>query len=454
MRALKCFPKIAVCFLFVYSTSFAADSKWQATIPEVGQDGGLWDKTIADLRSHDMTFGAMAAAYHMVTLFPDIASKEIAYKTIISIIDDGYPILVRDIFVAGDLEPDGTTGPEAYQFANSYYLYKAILSKEKGSPKWAEFYLGKVDKENFPKYLYSLAVDEYGKGNLKEALELLNKALAKNIDEQPRALVVRMMRTLARIYFEQGEYEKSLDVYNSFLLALNPIAPSDWLEAAWNNFHLKKYSEALGNLYNLESRAAKADEILEKYNLRALIYRATCAVPSMEALGSSFDLMFKPVLEGIKRGEPLAAYPVLLNLEVPENAEYNQLFKVITGLKAEAQRVKELPGAESTLAEYIYRTELKVLDKKLQAIAPEALARSANQILLIAEQMRFLRFDIERSKFNPDNVFRPVSEAEPRKTVDLDSNGESFEVRWLQFGDYWLDERNKLKGVITNQCSE
>ena len=117
-------------------------------------------------------------------------------------------------------------------------------------------------------------------------------------------------------------------------------------------------------------------------------------------------------------------------------------------------RLKELPAGEAALANYVYKTELLVLDKKLQSIAPESLARSANQILLIAEQMRFLRFDIERSKFNPDNVFRPVSESEPRKTIDLGSNGENFEVRWLQFGDYWLDERNKLKGVITNQCSE
>lgn len=439
--------------ILIANLAQAANAKWEGTVPEIAQDHGLWEKTISDMRDQGMTYGAMASAYHMITLFPDLTSKEAAYKTIISIIDDGYPVLVRDIFVPGDLEPDGTASPEDYQFANSYYLYKSVLSREKGSTRWADFYLNRVDKENFPKYLYSLAVDEYAKGNLSKALELLNKALSKKVDEQPRALVTRMMRTLARIYFEQGEYEKSLDVYNSFLLTLNPIAPTDWLEAAWNNFHLKHYPEALGNLYNLESKAAKNEQILEKYNLRALIYRSDCAVPSMDALTKSFDAIFDPILNGIKRGEPLNKYPVLLSLEIPENSEYNQLYKVITGLKAEILTVKKLPAAEAPLADYVYKTELKVLEKKLAGIAPESLSRSANQILLIAEQMRFLKFDIERSKFNPDNVFKVAVVEKPRKSVEASADGASFEVRWLQHGDYWLDERNKLKGIITNQCS-
>jgi tetratricopeptide (TPR) repeat protein len=434
--------------------AFSADVKWQATVPELAQDHGLWEKTISDLRDRNLNFGAMSSATHLLTLFQDISSKETAYKTIISIIDEGYPILVRDVFVAGDLEPEGTSSPEAYQFANSYYLYKSVLSKEKGSARWAEYYSSKIDKENFPKYLYSLAIEDYSKGNLTGALDLLNKALSKKVDEQPRSQVIRMTRTLARIYFEQGEYEKSLDVYQSFLLKLNPITPTDWLEAAWNNFHLKRYPEALGNLYNLESKAANNEQILEKYNLRALIYRATCAVPNMDALSASFDAVFNPILNGIKRGEPLNRYPVLLDLKIPENSAYNQLYEVVKGMREEQARVKELPAVERPLAEYVYRTELKVIDKQLKSIAPDALARSANQILLIAEQMRFLKFDIARSKFNPDNVFKPVSEDYTRKTVAPGADGETFEVRWLQNGDYWLDERNKLKGMITNQCAD
>jgi tetratricopeptide (TPR) repeat protein len=438
------------------SSGFAAEPKWQARVPAVAQDPALWTKLLSDLQERSLEYGAMAAAQHMIALLPDLASKEAAYKAVISIIDEGYPVPVRDIFVPGDLEPDPSSGPEAYQFANSYYLYKALLSKEKGADHWASVYLDKVDKENFPKYLLFAAIDSYSRGNLPEAEQLLNKALSKDIGSQPRSYAIKVTRTLARIYFEEGEYAKSLEIYNDFLLKLNPIAPSDWLEAAWDQFHLKHYPEALGLIYNLESKVGAKPLSLEKFNLRALVYRSTCSIPSMEELIQSFDQLFKPVLDGIKKGEPLETFAILKALEIPENAEYNDARKRVIELLHEEPLAKKLPGAEGPLAAYVYHSELRLLEQRLRSLTPDALNRTASQILNISEQMRFLRFDIERSKFNPDLVFKPVSDETGRRMAVAPSaeGGDSFEIRWIQSGDFWLDERNKYKGVITDQCAQ
>lgn len=437
--------------------SFAhADGKWSASPPSVAADSVAWAKLLEDLQKNRMYYGAMASAYHMVAFFPDIAAKEAAYRAVVKVIDDGYPILVRDIFIPADLEPDvpEKADPETYRFANSYYLYKAILSKEKKLERWSDYYLSRVDKEGFPKYMYFSALQAYAKGDLKSAQDLLNKALSKDLAQQSPAFVSRVTRTLARVYFEEGEYEKSLDIYTSFLMKLNPIEPGDWLDAAWDYFHLKRYEEALGVLYNLESKASGTQISLEKYNIRALIYRSQCSTSHMDDLISRFNEVFGPALNGIKRGERLDRFPLLRSLDLPENADYNQILLAWNNLRAEKNRIDDLPKAEIPLATYVYSSELRFLARKIKSYTDQALSVSANQLLTLSEQMRFARFDIERTKYNPDMVFKPVSEEGKREAVVGDADAQAFEIRWIQPGDYWLDERTKYKAVLPNQCLE
>jgi tetratricopeptide (TPR) repeat protein len=444
----------SLLFLLICSNVFAADAKWQASVPKQAAEHSVWMDTTKRLRQEGMLFGALAASNHLISLFSDIASKELAYRTVIASIDAGYPVPVRDIFISGDLEITPGEGPEEYQFYNSYYLYKAILSQEKKVDHWAKYYFEKIDKENFPKYLFYQAVEQYTKGDLAKAQELLNTALSKRLAEQPKPLVVKMTRMLARLHFERGEYDKALDIYNSFLLKLNPMQPSDWLEAAWANFHLKKYPETLGLLYNLESKAAGKEFSLEKFNIRALTYRSTCATPYMDELIENFDAMFKTVLDGIKRGQPYEKFPELVSLELPENVEYNQTRQVVNGLLAEQKTAETWGGHTGDLAKYLYRTELAIQQRKLKSLQPEALNRIASQVLLVSEQMRFLKFDIQRAKYNPRMVFRPISEDKPRAAVAEGLKPDEFEIRWMQYGDYWLDERNKLRAIIVDRCYE
>jgi tetratricopeptide (TPR) repeat protein len=433
-----------------------ADGKWSATPPNVAADAAGWVKLIDDLQTSGMNYGAMAAAYHMVAFFPDIATKEVAYRAVVSVIDNGYPILVRDVFIPGDLEPssEDTTDPDTYKFANSYYLYKAMLSREKDLNKWAEYYLSRVDKEGFPKYLYFSALQAYSKGDLKGAEDLLNKTLAKNLATQPLAFVAKVTRTLARVYFEEAQYDKSLDIYMNFLLKMNPIVPTDWLETAWNYFHLKRYEEALGMLYNLESKAASQQINLEKYNVRALIYRSQCSITHMDDLIDHFNLTFGPTLDGIKKGEPLDRFPLLKILDLPDNVDYNQILLALNNLQDEQKRVGELSKNEGALASYVYTSEIRLLSRKIRSYNTAALSRAASQLLILSEQMRFAKYDIERSKFNPDTVFKPISEETKHKAVSDNKEAHEYEIRWLQPGDYWLDERSKYKGILPNQCSE
>jgi tetratricopeptide (TPR) repeat protein len=400
-KAVLRFSATCLVLLGLISGPSYAGATWIAQPPIDTSDPKRFEKLIKSLIEHQKYYGALAVAARMTVFLTDLQSKELAYKTMISLVDQGYPYSVQSLFVPADIEPQ-----DPYEFVNGYNLYKYLLNKDKGLERWSQRYLSQIDKDNFYKYQFFLALQAYGKNDLATAEDLLKKILAKDLPIEQAPFVRKAARTLARIYFDQEKYEKSLDIYTSVLLKMNPITTSDWLETAWNYYHLKKYPETLGILYNLESRAARKDLNLEKYTIRALVYRAICSTENTETLIGTFDRDFGNVISGIRRGEPLAKYPVLTNIDIRENAEYRQILSTIIELQREWGTIREISSDLQPTANYIYDSEIKMLRQRIKSYTGKALDNAAAQLIILAERLRFLKFDVAREKFNPDAVFQ------------------------------------------------
>lgn len=446
MIHLRLASKLSVLLIGIALQAQAAGPKWQGTVPAVARDAKSWTALMGELSNRQMFYGTMAASARMLVLFTDLPTKELAYKGVINLVDQGYPFSAQPLFLTGDITPAGD-----YDFVNSYNLYKSILNRDKGMEKWAGHYLENIDKENFSKYLFYQAIESYSKSNLKEAEEKLSKLLQKDLGPNQKAFTVKIARTLARVYFDQEQYAKSLDIYQSFLLKLNPISPTDWLEASWNLYYLKKYNDALGMLYNLESKSSGAFVNLEKYTIRALAYRNLCALQNAETLISSFERDFGSIIRALKRGEAISRFPQLFRLEVPGNEEFRQISLVLAFLRYEASAVQKLPRDMRPLASYLYQSEINMLNQKRKAYMDGALERAANRLIMMGEHLKFLRFDVQRERFNPDVVFKQSLEKKPETVVE-DLGNRTFRIKWNQYGDYWRDERLKYLGAIENAC--
>lgn len=433
---------------FVVVTARAAEPKWQASIPAIASESTEWTRLINELSNRGLFAGVVAAASRMIMFFSDLPAKEAAYKAIIASVDRGYPSPVLSLFQPGDLFPAGD-----YEFVNSYNLYKGLLNKERGLDKWAKQYLDGVDKTGFRKYLFLQAIESYAKKDYKDATEKLKEILSKEQRAEAGPFVRKVVRTLARAYFEQENYSRAYDIYSTFLLKLQPVDPRDWLEAAWCLYYLKRNGEALGMLYNLESRAASDFVNLEKYTIRALIYRNQCAVNNAELLAQSFQKDFGFIITGIKRGKPLVFYQRIANLDVPENSDYQQLAQNLEWLGAEQKLLRLLPSKMQGLAAYLYRSEIRMLSRRAKLYATDAFDRAAKKLVMVDENLRFLKFAVQREKFNPDMVFEAPSATEDMSAV-LDTGSENVRIHWLQNGDYWRDERLNYKGILPNRCFE
>lgn len=453
MRILPLFPALLVLISGAAAAS-PAGPKWHGTVPELAKDQLAWSALLESLKQGKFQFGAMAAAQRMLTLFTDLPTKEEAYRTVIELMDAGYPFSSLATFLPGDIEPDPPSerGDRSYGFYNNYYLYKAFVNQEKNAKRWADNYLAKVDRENFAKLAFSDAIQAYGAGKMDEAEEKLRKLLARDYDASSAPFVKKIARTLARIYFEREQFEKALDIYVNFLLKLNPVTPSDWLETAWSLYHLKRYPEAVGVLYNLESRSAGKQINPEKYIIRALSYRALCDVPSSEGLIQAFDSDFGKTIRGIKQGEPLSSFPELRQLDIASNTQFSQASTILAELEQESSRLAALPSEQQPLAKHVYTSVLGTQRRKQRMLLDPALERAAEALIMVEEQLRFMKFDIARERFNPDAVFMPSSIG--NTPLVKDGAGDTYILRWRQLGDFWRDERLIYLGALQNRCAQ
>jgi len=430
--------------LLVLLTLPSYGKKWTGTVIKEYDNAESWMSLVTKMKELHMNYGAEAGAERVLEYFADIKSKEFAYQNIVDLIDYGYPFNLRPVFMSGDLE---TVSKE--NFSQSYNLYKATIDLEKNMPKWADTYFAKVDKETFPKYLFYQALREFNQKKLDESLAHLEKALA-GLSDSPAHLSLskKISRTMARIYYEQTKYKQALDIYQTYLLKLNPIEPADWVEAAWALYRLGQYDTALGYLYNMEVKDPSQDIYLEKFIIRALIYREKCATSYTFSLSQNFDKEFGPTIEKIKMGESLKTLPVLKRL-IDRGSDYRRALKTIDELQNEAKMISKLPSGMQQMATFLYDTEVKNISKNRDFSEDNALTDAARRLVVMGESLRFLQFDVIREQYNPDKVFAPPPEPETLVETLPDKR---FLLHWIQWGDFWRDERMSYRGKLKNWC--
>ena len=421
-------------------------AKWKATIPKIAQQAKDWAALLDELHTQQLVYGELAAAQRMLLFFEELSVKERAYRTIVDIIDAGYLFSTRGYFVIGDLSPQTDSA-----FINNYSLYKAIINEDMHMQQWADYYFTKVDKEKFPKFLFYEAMKSYAKNDLDTTVEKLRTILKNDTGTVGVALTRKVSRMLARIYFQKQQYTESLDIYMNFLLKLNPVTSSDWLEAAWNAYYLQKYPEALGLLYNLEGKTKDPIVNLEQYILRALVYKSTCASESVDLLLNNFEKDFGDTIRGIKTGQTLSGLERLLLAFHPENQALYRVYISQGELRREQEDLSKISKDLRPLAEYLYKTEIAALNRELKLSLEAALDLAAKQMLVLFESLRFLSFDVAREKYRPEAIFKKTEDI---KLLVEDTPDERFVLHWTQMGDFWRDERLKYKALLKNQCFE
>lgn len=439
---------LLIVFLTSFNLKAQPKEKWEGEIPRLVSDPALWIKFTDKMMSEGNYYGVLAASFRMILFFEDLESKKKAFSNLVKLIDIGYAHSLQNVFYIGDLDISSRD-----EFSQSYNFYKAVINKTKKLKKWSDDFFKRIDKENFKKYRLYQAINLYREKKLIESLEILDQILRGELSQNDFTFAKKVVRMKARILFERKEYEKSLELYDDFLLKVNPISPYDWLEKTWNLFYLKKYDLALGALYNLEAPSMKRFPTFEKYILRASIYLNNCRTDYVNQLVKNFEKEFNYSIKGIVNGKSLTRLPQLAELAKTIDPKYKKVIESIENLKAERKKIGKFEGEFRVIGDYLYKSELRMLIKYSAFFKEKALRKSAEELTMLAESLKFLGYSTAREKYNPTTVFLP-REDETKSLIEvLDYDQKGFVFNWKQIGGFWQDERNIYYAEIENKCN-
>ncbi|MBF0442128.1 MAG: hypothetical protein HQK54_09500, partial [Oligoflexales bacterium] len=298
---------MVICCVLLFPHFVArGENQWAGVVAPIAQNEKQWVVLIENLTKNGMYYGALAAAEQMLAFFDNVETKENAYKTIVKVIDQGYPFSTSRSFVAGDIEPQTRT-----DFADSYYLYKAIINKDNNFKKWSDSHFEKINRDSSYKFRFYKAIEAYRASDFNTAERYMREILKSDVtlDNSMLPFIRKVARTLARVLFEQKQYEKSLEIYETFLLKLNPVTRTDWLEAAWNYYYLERYQKALGILYNMEADYPRQRINFETYIIRALVYKKLCSLEHIGDLVADFKREYGQTIDAILNGKSLNDLP-------------------------------------------------------------------------------------------------------------------------------------------------
>ena len=438
---------IVILILCSLGASGAQRKKWQGTIPKEAQEPVQWKALISYFMKKGYYHSALAASLRVQTLFDEVSSKDTAYRALAQVIEKGYPYPLAQFFETADIEPG-----EDSEFIRNYFFYKGKANAKKGLERWAKAHFSRIDKDTFSKFRFYSALLSYEKGKLEEAIDLLKPLLDRDYGPEEELFAHKVARTYARILFEKNEYAKSLSVYDTYLLKTAPMNPTDWLEAAWNLYYLRRYEETLGYLYNLEATSSENYITLERYVIRALIYREFCSAQKMQSLLEGFESKYGDTLDRIKNGIALQQMPQLKTLRVAESEAFLQATGLRRELARESALIDDIPDDLDNLAKHFYQSESKELQAHITLYEDEALEKAASELITLHENVKFLKFDVEREAYKPEVIFRKKQQAvRPKLQDDGDAN---FVIHWEQDGEFWRDERMKYRGIVSSECGE
>ncbi|HMQ11185.1 MAG TPA: hypothetical protein PKC21_01460 [Oligoflexia bacterium] len=275
--------------------------------------------------------------------------------------------------------------------------------------------------------------------------------LLEKVPEQTR-LKNLIRKTLARLLFEQQEYENSLKFYNE--IDSNILTQSDvFLEKAWNHFWLYDYQKSLGSLHAL--RAPHFDDISqpEKYLLYGMVLRNLCRYSDARKIIDLYRKQYSKTIEKIKDGDSLSKINAL-----SDAAKYHPLIqniwnhqKLIGFEKERLVAIKDKQWQEYGLMTHlsmIYSLKEKELKAEVLTVQEEALKDVSSEIIHFNEQMNILEYETRMDEFKRGQFSDTKKPVEHKKLNVINADP----LHWKFDREFWIDELDLYLVKMESLC--
>jgi len=325
-------------------------------------------------------------------------------------------------------------------------FHQGMCNWEKGYIDWGNVQFSMIP-ENSPyylKYRFELARLKIHQKQIDQGIKILSDILnASQIDEPMRA---KCHITLARLYFEQQNYDQADALYET-IAKFKKDQSRFLLERAWTQFHLNHPNQAMGLLIALKAPDFKSQVTPEYFLLKSLIYKQICNFKKALAIVDDWNAEYKDLIKGIRRRQPLKHHADIMPLLLHKKSIKNTI-SIIHRLTheqnlADGMQNKKVADALSN----IYELFIQKHALELKIMAQKAYVDISDKLLSFEENMRLMHYEIGLAMYQRVKQSRSGMDNSPLAEKIFEQP-----VIYPFIGEYWNDELDYLRVSLTDKC--
>ncbi len=335
------------------------------------------------------------------------------------------------------------------------HYQQGLVDLRVGNERWATTHFAKLPEGSAEasRARYAMLVTRLKNARKDLPKDMVEQFLELAKDEKlTRDSRNEAMLAVARLKYEQGDFNGALDAYGRVQLPqLDPGRASLYLEEAWTRYQLGQAHAAMGILTTLDAPAFREEFLPDKYLLRAMIYRDLCHYLPAKRAAKELTRRYADSLEAVREREDLSMDPRLLRAAAAHGGT-RRAKKFLDLLELEGEQLGRYAGS---FGEHLFGHLTRLYDlsraeavRVYQERLKSAVRVEADKLLRSAEQVRLMEYEVglklyERVKKGAKLV--PLLEEKALGAHDVA----------FRFDDeYWNDELRDYRFSLKSRCIE
>lgn len=362
-----------------------------------------------------------------------------------------------ETLVYRDLLYDAEFGSLPKHLSNWVHYVQGLYDYRNDFTDWAERHFEQVSPTSYygAQASYVQAVHALKKGKEQKAQTLFESIVARAGELEAPDVLNRTYLALARLHFDRGHFEKSLEYYNQVKqIDLSFEQAQLLLEKAWVHFYLQDYRKAMGLLHALRAPSYQRYFLPDAFVLRGLIFKDLCHHIPAKRVVREFRYTYGRTLEALHERRPLER-----NSRIFDGANQEGLIAERTAflrtLQEERKIIDKYRGRwdASGLDEHLrrlYDLEMREQVRLWRMQFDQAADRTALHLLEMEEQINLLDYEIGLDIFKRLQRGSARMSSDEKLVVPYDSRNVYYEFDT----EFWNDELHSYQFFITSRCFE